>query len=93
VKSHELIKDADHPPAREGDAERDVQAFPIPVIEDRQQPCSVTGGSNGWNFAFVRIAPAWDVATLVVTNQGGESAKTAANEASTALRELHRARR
>ena len=37
MKSHELIKDADHPPAREGQAERDVQAFPVPLIEDRQQ--------------------------------------------------------
>ena len=39
------------------------------------------------------IAPSWDVATLVVTNQGGETAKAAINEASTALRALHRAGR
>ncbi len=46
-------------------------------------------GSNGWNVAHVWIAPLRDVATLVVTNQGGEAAKTAVNEASAALRGLH----
>lgn len=50
-------------------------------------------GSNGWNVAVVWIAPPWDVATLVVTNQGGETAKAAVNEASTTLRALHRAGR
>jgi CubicO group peptidase (beta-lactamase class C family) len=49
-------------------------------------------GSNGWNVAVVWIAPLRDLATLVVTNQGGEAANTAANEASTALRELHAGR-
>jgi CubicO group peptidase (beta-lactamase class C family) len=46
-------------------------------------------GSNGWNVAVVWIAPLRDVATLVVTNQGGEAAGTAVTEASTALRDLH----
>ena len=50
-------------------------------------------GSNGWNVALVWIAPSWDLATLVVTNQGGEPAKAAVNEASTALRALRRAGR
>jgi CubicO group peptidase (beta-lactamase class C family) len=49
-------------------------------------------GSNGWNGAVVWMAPLRDVATLVVTNQGGEPARMAATEASTALRELYAGR-
>jgi hypothetical protein len=49
-------------------------------------------GSNGMNYASVFILPLRDAATLVVTNQGGEAATTAAAEASTALRELHAGR-
>ena len=38
MKSDELVEDADHPPTRERHAHRNLQPFPIPFIDDRQQP-------------------------------------------------------
>ena len=46
-------------------------------------------GSNTMNFAVAWLAPLRDFAVLVVTNQGGESASKACNEASSALVRRH----
>jgi len=46
-------------------------------------------GSNSMNFAVVWMAPLRDFAVLVVTNQGGEAAAKACDEAASALIQLH----
>ena len=46
-------------------------------------------GSNTMNYAVVWLAPKRDFAVLVCTNQGGESAAKATDEAAAALIKLH----
>jgi CubicO group peptidase (beta-lactamase class C family) len=49
-------------------------------------------GSNNMNLAVVWMAPLRDFAVLVVTNQGGEAAAKACDEAASALIQLHQSK-
>jgi CubicO group peptidase (beta-lactamase class C family) len=49
-------------------------------------------GSNSMNFAVVWMAPLRGFAVLVVTNQGGEAAAKACDEAASALIQLHQSK-